>query len=555
MILRRLLLAAVLLATPRGIAGQTPLSPPSSPLSNELFTNNLYDITEWTQEAGATDCGANGDTSPNCCVLDSTYPRLKTSYSECRIRIELDLSTSFDTGYLDSSTPPTFYFTVTANPDSGGDSNPDSAGYFFGLGDSAGNALTSCSSAENGCVSGEATSGTAMLKDVTSTTWSTTPTSSANTVEHVLSAVGARYVRIILSGKDSEYWAGTYGAVFTGLSVRGELTSPPSPPPLSPPQSPPSPPPCTATDNDRDDTEAGCCSGLSVCVEARSTDDADYCDESDPEHGVSCFSEITMCRAGPCYECIDRPLDTAEATFVWCVNHCSGCNIKVFSTEGADNWEPSDDGFSGCVCVVVDGVPSPSMTLSDYDDCVVAVNGGSLNGVYAGEGDDLICGGVFDDTIYGARRPAACALRAGVPSPHARALTNPRFASSARRQLRLGHHLRRSRFGRHLRFASSTQPAAPRMSVHSQPCDTCPRRQHAHATMVALSTSSIDLCRVLTGGHNGDRLFGGHDASDRVAGSYGSDTIFGGPGPSGDTLKGVRPMSTLTPCRDSAPPA
>ena len=57
------------------------------------------------------------------------------------------------------------------------------------------------------------------------------------------------------------------------------------------------------------------------------------------------------------------------------------------------------------------------MSLSSDNDCVVAVNGGSLNSVQAGSGDDLICGGVFDDVyIYGARSAhgvSPCAGRGG----------------------------------------------------------------------------------------------------------------------------------------------
>ena len=82
------------------------------------------------------------------------------------------------------------------------------------------------------------------------------------------------------------------------------LPSPPPPspsPPPSPPPPSPSPPPCSAADTKRyNPNYGGCCEGLAQCTEARSTDESNHCEETDPNHGSSCYSTVVMCRAGGC---------------------------------------------------------------------------------------------------------------------------------------------------------------------------------------------------------------------------------------------------------------
>ena len=113
--------------------------------------------------------------------------------------------------------------------------------------------------------------------------------------------------------------------------------------------------------------------------------------------------------------CPNAPTDADDAVDNWCPTHCSGCDVKLFAA-AQSGWSPSDDGFDGCVCVVVYGVQVTSISLSPYDDCMVAVNEGSVSGLNAGGGDDFICTGGSDDTqLYGARRRVACVPRGSSP--------------------------------------------------------------------------------------------------------------------------------------------
>lgn len=47
----------------------------------------------------------------------------------------------------------------------------------------------------------------------------------------------------------------------------------------------------------------GCCSGLEACVEPRAIDDSNYCDTSNPQHGLTCWSNAVICRSQCSAQC------------------------------------------------------------------------------------------------------------------------------------------------------------------------------------------------------------------------------------------------------------
>lgn len=101
--------------------------------------------------------------------------------------------------------------------------------------------------------------------------------------------------------------------------------------------------------------------------------------------------------------CPNAPADENDATTNWCPTFCPSCDVKLFNV-AQSGWSPSDDGFDGCVCVVVYAVNVASISLSQYDDCLVAFNYGSITGLNANGGDDFICtGGSADTQMFGAR--------------------------------------------------------------------------------------------------------------------------------------------------------
>jgi hypothetical protein len=60
-------------------------------------------------------------------------------------------------------------------------------------------------------------------------------------------------------------------------------------------------PPCTpANVNTHHPNLGGCCAGLNTCFEDKPTHHHDYCPTSDPNHRISCWSIIQMCRVEPC---------------------------------------------------------------------------------------------------------------------------------------------------------------------------------------------------------------------------------------------------------------
>lgn len=63
---------------------------------------------------------------------------------------------------------------------------------------------------------------------------------------------------------------------------------------------------CTPIDTDRFEGYGVCCAGLVQKTEPRDRDDSDYCPESDPNHGKSCYSTVEMCRAGCTGENADK---------------------------------------------------------------------------------------------------------------------------------------------------------------------------------------------------------------------------------------------------------
>ena len=124
--------------------------------------------------------------------------------------------------------------------------------------------------------------------------------------------------------------------------------------------------------------------------------------------GLLAHSVLVPVRGGHSDPCPNAPTDTDDAVDNWCPTHCPGCDVKLF-TAAQSGWSPSDDGFDDCVCVVVYGVQVTSISLSPYDDCMVAFSSGSVAGLNAGGGNDFICtGGDADTQLYGARRRAPC---------------------------------------------------------------------------------------------------------------------------------------------------
>jgi len=54
---------------------------------------------------------------------------------------------------------------------------------------------------------------------------------------------------------------------------------------------------CSTADTDRYYPDlSACCNGLTECVEDRPKNNSAYCAASDPGHGITCWSQIVMCR-------------------------------------------------------------------------------------------------------------------------------------------------------------------------------------------------------------------------------------------------------------------
>ena len=109
-------------------------------------------------------------------------------------------------------------------------------------------------------------------------------------------------------------------------------------------------------------------------------------------------------------DCSPRPSTSAEARSAWCPSKCPGCAVKALSTSEAElGWRPSDDGITGCVCVVVEedvaATGRARIELSAHDDCLVVVGSGRIQ----------ISGDVDRGTAAHSPDASASAARGGEP--------------------------------------------------------------------------------------------------------------------------------------------